>query len=475
MVRGLQYDMVDGLSSSVAIKGPCAVSTTANVTLSGEQTIDGVLTDESRVLVRNQTVPAENGIYVTSTGDWRRAKDFSRNDDVVKGTAVYVSAGATGSGLWVLTTANPIVFDTSSLTFSNINALLGGGLLSTNNLSDLASAIAGWDALARYVATNVAPSAGVLDLSTLTAPIANVQTGTGAASSITLGNGKVRLLRVDTALTLTAGASLVVQGKAAGSFIFKAETLLMVVAAATGAIVRVFVVDENRDAKGTAIASAATITLGRDHLYHITGSTGPITDIDWSDAIDGAWAWLVFDSTPTVQHNATTLQLPGGASIPAAAGDRMLVIQDSGDNAICLFYVKASGGVIASASAANFLANTNNGLALVAPAVWSSADTVALTDAATIAVDMSTFINGSVTLAGNRTLGQPSNTKNNQCGVICIKQDATGSRTLAYHNDWEFSGGTAPVLSTAANAEDLLFYQVLAANRIFGSLVKAVS
>lgn len=127
----------------------------------------------------------------------------------------------------------------------------------------------------------------------------------------------------------------------------------------------------------------------------------------------------------------------------------------------------------AAATAANFLANAASKV-LTPNAVWSAAGEVTLTDAATITVDMSTFINATVTLSGNRTLGQPSNAKIGQSGLIRIVQDATGSRTLAYHADWEFASGTAPVLSTAANSQDLLFYQVLAANRIFASLVKGV-
>jgi len=47
------------------VKIPCIVATTANITLSGEQTIDGVLTSTNRVLVKDQTAGAENGIYVT--------------------------------------------------------------------------------------------------------------------------------------------------------------------------------------------------------------------------------------------------------------------------------------------------------------------------------------------------------------------------------------------------------------------------
>ncbi|RWO22810.1 hypothetical protein [Mesorhizobium sp.] len=126
------------------------------------------------------------------------------------------------------------------------------------------------------------------------------------------------------------------------------------------------------------------------------------------------------------------------------------------------------------ATAANYRANTADRI-LTTDIVWTSADTVTLTDAATIAVDMSTFINAVVTLGGNRTLGSPTNEKPGQTGRIRIVQDGTGSRTLAYGTDWEFAGGSAPVLSTAAGAEDILYYDVLASNRIFGNLVKAVA
>ena len=130
--------------------------------------------------------------------------------------------------------------------------------------------------------------------------------------------------------------------------------------------------------------------------------------------------------------------------------------------------------VAARTSAANFRANTTNKL-LDTDGVWGAGAVVTLTDAATIAVDMSTFINGQVTLGGNRTLGQPSNTKVGQSGFIRIIQDGTGSRTLAYHSDWKFSFGSDPVLSTTASTTDVLFYNVLATNFIFASLIKAVA
>lgn len=84
----------------------------------------------------------------------------------------------------------------------------------------------------------------------------------------------------------------------------------------------------------------------------------------------------------------------------------------------------------------------------------------ALTDGATITPDFAVANNFSVTLGGNRTLANPSNLTAGQSGSIFISQDGTGSRTLAYGSQYDFAGGTAPTLSTAANAVDRIDYVV---------------
>jgi hypothetical protein len=88
------------------------------------------------------------------------------------------------------------------------------------------------------------------------------------------------------------------------------------------------------------------------------------------------------------------------------------------------------------------------------------ADIVSLTDGATIAVDFNTGQNFAVQLGGNRTLGNPTNCVPGQTGSAFIIQDGTGGRTLSYGSNWEFAGGTAPTLSTAAAAVDRLDYIV---------------
>jgi hypothetical protein len=95
----------------------------------------------------------------------------------------------------------------------------------------------------------------------------------------------------------------------------------------------------------------------------------------------------------------------------------------------------------------------------------------ALTDGATITPDFAVANNFSVTLGGNRTLANPTNLTAGQSGVIVITQDGTGSRTLAYDSAWKFATGTAPTLTTTANAVDVLAYYVESGSRITARLV----
>lgn len=88
-------DRLAGLTTSVAVKAPCKVaSTAASLTLSGEQTISGVaVVDGDRVLRAPTSAHVDAGIWVVSTGTWSRAKDWDGARDVVQGTLVSVLNG----------------------------------------------------------------------------------------------------------------------------------------------------------------------------------------------------------------------------------------------------------------------------------------------------------------------------------------------------------------------------------------------
>lgn len=84
--------------------------------------------------------------------------------------------------------------------------------------------------------------------------------------------------------------------------------------------------------------------------------------------------------------------------------------------------------------------------------------TATLTDAATIAWNLDSAQVAKVTLGGNRTLGLPTNMVDGGTYILRVIQDGTGSRTLAYNAAFKWPSGTAPVLSTAAGAIDILTF-----------------
>lgn len=89
-----------------------------------------------------------------------------------------------------------------------------------------------------------------------------------------------------------------------------------------------------------------------------------------------------------------------------------------------------------------------------------------LTDGATVTPDFGVTNDFGVTLGGNRTVANPSNITVGQKGVLIIKQDGTGSRTITWGSYYKWSGGTAPTLTTTASATDRVQYHVISSTEI---------
>lgn len=98
------------------------VATTANIALAGLQVLDGVtLLAGDRVLVKNQTVAKDNGIYIAGAPAWVRAPDADTNAEVTSALLVSVEQGATlADTRWQLVTDGVIVLGTTALTFQNV-------------------------------------------------------------------------------------------------------------------------------------------------------------------------------------------------------------------------------------------------------------------------------------------------------------------------------------------------------------------
>tara|TARA_R100000329_G_scaffold18098_1_gene18118 strand:- start:4953 stop:6119 length:1167 start_codon:yes stop_codon:yes gene_type:complete len=109
---------VDGVSQGLDIKEAVKVATTANITLSGTQTIDGVaVSADERVLVKNQSTASQNGIYLCKASTWQRTDDLA--------------AGADASSVFVFVDQGTVNSDNGFVCSSN----KGSAVVGTNNLA----------------------------------------------------------------------------------------------------------------------------------------------------------------------------------------------------------------------------------------------------------------------------------------------------------------------------------------------------
>ncbi len=139
---------VDAVAAGFDPKGSVRVATTANITLSGTQTIDGVaLSANDRVLVKNQSAGADNGYYLVAAGAWTRTTDADTSAKVTSGAYTFVSEGtANGSNGFTLITADPITLGTTALVFTQTTGagqiIAGTGLSKTGNTLAIDSTVA---------------------------------------------------------------------------------------------------------------------------------------------------------------------------------------------------------------------------------------------------------------------------------------------------------------------------------------------
>ena len=120
---------VDAIAQGLSFKQPALLATTGNITLSGEQMIDGFMTSSDRILVWQQSDAAENGIYLSSSGAWTRTSDANTWDELLS-AYIFVTSGVIWGGGSFVCLAQPGgtlgVTDIDWLQFSN-NAIYTAG------------------------------------------------------------------------------------------------------------------------------------------------------------------------------------------------------------------------------------------------------------------------------------------------------------------------------------------------------------
>lgn len=171
---------VDAARMGLDVKASVRVATTANITLSGTQSIDGIsVIAGDRVLVKNQSAASENGIYVVAAGSWSRASDANSDAKVTTGLFTFVSEGtAHADSGWVLTTNDTIILDTTNLAFAQFSGAgqitAGNGLTKTGNTIDVVG-----------TAGRIVVNADSVDLDTVSQSDSSGSAGTSFVQSVT--------------------------------------------------------------------------------------------------------------------------------------------------------------------------------------------------------------------------------------------------------------------------------------------------
>ena len=114
---------VDSTSEGLDIKDSVKVATTANITLSGTQTIDGVsISADERVLVKDQSTASQNGIYLCKAGAWARADDMAATSDAA-GAFAFIEQGSTYADVGFVCSSNKgsAVVGTNNLSFTQFS------------------------------------------------------------------------------------------------------------------------------------------------------------------------------------------------------------------------------------------------------------------------------------------------------------------------------------------------------------------
>lgn len=210
---------VDNVAQGLDTKASCLVATTANITLSGTQTIDGVaVVAGDRVLVKNQTAQSANGIYVVDASAWSRSSDANTWNELVS-AYTFIESGSTQADTgWVCTSNAGGTLGTTAVTWAQFSGAgsytASTGLTLTGTAFSITNTAvsAGSYGSASSVGTFTVNAQGQLTAAgSTTIAIANTQVSglgtmsTQAASSVAITGGSITNLTTFDGITIDGG------------------------------------------------------------------------------------------------------------------------------------------------------------------------------------------------------------------------------------------------------------------------------
>lgn len=295
-----------------AFKRSVLVATTANITLSGTQTIDGIaVVAGNRVLVKNQNTTANNGIYVVAAGAWSRAADADTASEM-GGATVNVDSGTTQGGqLWNTSFKTTDTLGTTAMTWAEI--------IDTSFANSTAGTITTNGTQAAGTSNLYARADHVHPTDTSRAPLDSPGfTGTPTATTQATNNNSTRLATTAFVLGQASSTTPSNVGTAAvgtGTTFARADH----VHAITGSAIT-----SGTIAGSTALNTSGAITTSAD----ITDSIGNVRDIIQNPRT-AAYTLVLLDAG---KHISITT---GGVTVPSgifSAGEAISIFNNSAAN-----------------------------------------------------------------------------------------------------------------------------------------------
>jgi hypothetical protein len=446
---------VDALAQGIDAKASCVVATTANITLSGTQTIDGIaLSVGDRVLVKDQSTASQNGIYLCASSTWTRTTDANTWDELVA-AFTFIEKGTTqANNGYISTITAGGTLGTTAVTFAQFSGagqvIAGAGLTKSGNTIDVGTASS----------SRIVVNSDNIDLATsgVTAGTYKSVT-TDVYGRITAGTNPTTLsgfgitdtytsAQIDTLFGSTESAAT--SAAAAATSASNASTSATNASTSAG----------NASTSATAAAASATSAAASydsfDDRYLGPKSSAPSVDNDGNALLTGALYWNTSTNNLFVWTGSTW------TSAAFTSGGFLVNTNNLSD--------------VSSASTAR----TNLGLGTAATMTGPSGTIVGTTDTQTLTnktIEAGTFTNGYteetvtantstaytvdlangsvqiLTLTGNCTFTFPTATAGKGFTML-LKQDGTGSRTVTWPSSVKWPASTAPTITSTASKGD---------------------
>lgn len=459
---------VDALAQGIDAKASCVVATTANITLSGTQTIDGIAVSVGdRVLVKDQSTASQNGIYLCASSTWTRTADANTWDELVA-AFTFIEKGTTqANNGYISTITAGGTLGTTAVTFAQFSGAgqitAGAGLTKSGNTIDVGTASS----------SRIVVNSDNIDLATsgVTAGTYKSVT-TDVYGRITAGTNPTTLsgfgitdaytiTQIDTLFGSTTSAAT--SAAAAATSASNASTSATNASTSAG----------NASTSATAAAASATSAAASydsfDDRYLGPKSSAPSVDNDGNALLTGALYWNTSTNNLFVWTGSTWTSA-------AFTSGGFLVNTNNLSDVSSASTARTNLGLAIGTNVQAWDADLDTWATKTAPSgtVVGTTDTQTLTNKTveagtftngyteeTVTANTSTaytvdLANGSVqilTLTGNCTFTFPTATAGKGFTML-LKQDGTGSRTVTWPSSVKWPASTAPTITSTASKGD---------------------